>query len=237
MSRCRVCSGARYCRHIKKYQRILLFTGACPRVIVDDLRYVESIEIQDRCNTKLERWDITLALNTKLSYGLSGHCYGCSKETPDCYVERRTNGLYQSQGQCSGTDCSKQDDEKWMTAAHADCSRILGCSARCQIPPKCSGGCCHDFWRCVPESDEKTSVACDVRSESAADAQGIQAACMKLKNDRTSVGATILSNLFTCCLYLHLMAFVAHLCRSMYSSWHIPTRMHLPHLYRQPVRA
>ena len=155
---------------------------------MDDLRYVESVEIRDTCtdtSSKINRWDITVAFNTDRPYRLEGHC-GCGKDNPDCYVERRRDGLYAPQGSCSGTDCSKQDDKEWMEKADFDCSTALGCSARCQIPPECSsGGCCHDFWRCVPESAEKASVECAVRSESTADAQGLQAACMELKTDRT----------------------------------------------------
>ena len=169
-------------------QSVLLLAGECPRVIADDLRYVESVKIRDSCSSTINRWDITVSFNTDRLYRLEGHCK-CSDDNPDCYAERRNKDLFTQQGRCSGTDCSKQHEKEWMEAAHSDCATMLGCSARCQIPPKCSGGCCHDYWRCVPESAEKASVACAVRSESTADAQGVQTACMKLKADRAEPGA------------------------------------------------
>ena len=176
---------------MESIQPILLLTGDCPRVIVDELQYVEFVEIRNTCNdssTEINRWDIAVSLHTERPYSLYGHCK-CSKDEPDCYVERRTNGLYKSQGRCSGTNCSKQFDSDWMEAAHSDCAAMLGCSSRCQIPPECSGASGHDFWRCMPESEDKAKVKCTTaRSESAADAESLQAACMKLKADRAEPG-------------------------------------------------
>ena len=153
-------------------------------MIADDLQYVESVEIVNKCLSDVNRWNIAVSLHQERPYSLYGHCT-CSKDEPGCYVDRRTSGLYKSQGQCGGTDCSKKDDKEWMEAAHSDCTKMLGCSSRCEIPPACSEDCCHDFWRCVPESQDST---CFVRSESTADAAGLQAACMKLKIDLAEPG-------------------------------------------------
>ena len=171
------------------------------------------------------------ALNTQVPYTLGGHC-GCSKDEPNCYVERRNNGLYKTQGRCGGTNCSRQFDAEWMKAAHADCSAILGCSARCQIPPICSGSCCHDFWRCVPEYAEKASVACTVRSYSAADAKCIQAACMKLKTNRTSIAAYILPKFMHMLLIFDSICLLLNACPGRVLCL---TRMHLLHLCHRHV--
>ena len=163
-------------------------SGNCPKVIVEEIPNVKSVQVKDQCATELKRWDISAPLETDKAFTLYGHC-GCDKDKADCYVERRMKGLYASQGSCAGTDCSKANDAKWMEAAHAACATALGCAAECQVPPTClNGSGAHNYYRCQPGGDSGKG-ACSVRSTSTADAKGVQTACMAMIDARKCEGA------------------------------------------------